>query len=162
VDSEPQQNATLLDVLIVDDDPDFRWLTRDALSTGDPPCRMHEAASADEALVRLNCDPELPEWIRPNLILLDVEMPGMSGLAMVSILKQDPALRDIAVVLITGGAAEVIARYASHLGGADRVIQKAQDVQEMGRLLRDIVREYAKSLPPRKNDKTKKEEEEAA
>jgi CheY-like chemotaxis protein len=56
------------------------------------------AASGADALARL------AEGARPSLILLDLMMPGMSGVELHALLRRDPALAKIPVVVISGGA----------------------------------------------------------
>jgi CheY-like chemotaxis protein len=59
--------------------------------------QVREAASADEAFELLNVE-------RPDLILMDVQLPGLDGLEATRRLKADPATRDIPVVAVTSYA----------------------------------------------------------
>jgi CheY-like chemotaxis protein len=79
-------------VLVVDDEPNIRHLIR--LHLERLGCEVVEAADGVEALARV---PEL----RPDLIVLDVMMPGPSGFEVVTILKSDPRVGDIPIVLLT-------------------------------------------------------------
>ncbi len=85
-------------LLIVDDDEQVRkllvrWLTM----TGHV---VEEAGSAEEAL-------ELLDAMPPDLILLDMELPGKSGLALVPLIRADPRHRLTPIVMITGAATQV-------------------------------------------------------
>ena len=99
---EPSRDDGILNVLLVDDDPDHRWLTRDAISLTDRPCCIHEAASAEEALAMLTGAEGRCERLNPDVIYLDVEMPGMGGLVLLSRIRSDPLLQGIMVVMVTG------------------------------------------------------------
>ncbi|MBD0330914.1 MAG: response regulator [Thermoleophilia bacterium] len=80
-------------LLVVDDDPGIRALLRETFEGFD--LVVDEAGSAEEATkrVRRAC---------PDVIVLDLRMPGIDGLALCQALKSDPATREIGVILLTG------------------------------------------------------------
>jgi len=80
-------------VLVVDDDAPLRALCRAAL--GEAGFRVLEAADGDEAL-------ELIARDRPDLILLDVMMPRLSGWAVAAELLAEPATGEIPIIFISG------------------------------------------------------------
>jgi putative nucleotidyltransferase with HDIG domain len=80
-------------LLLVDDDPGFRALLRTTFE--DVEVDVDEAASAAEAEQRIAA-------AQPDLIVLDVGMPGMDGLAFCRELKAAPETRSIRIVLLTG------------------------------------------------------------
>lgn len=82
-----------LRILLVDDDPGFRALLKTTFEIVD--IEVDEADSVDSALVALG------RW-RPHAVILDVNMPGRSGLELCKRLKEDPATSEIGVVLLTG------------------------------------------------------------
>ena len=82
-------------ILIVDDNPSNTKLLAFLLSSKGYDIRT--AASADEALA------VIAQW-RPRLILMDIQLPGMDGLALTRQLKADPATKDIAIVAATAYA----------------------------------------------------------
>src|SRR6266699_863150 len=79
-------------ILIVDDTPMNLKLTSVLLS-GDG-YQVHTACDAEHAL-------ELLKGLRPHLILMDVQMPGMDGLELTRVLKRNPDTRAIPVVALT-------------------------------------------------------------
>jgi CheY-like chemotaxis protein len=119
----------------VDDDPDHRWLTRDALADSDCACSVHEAASVEEALAMLTRPEGQHEWVNPDVIFLDVELPGADGLTLLSRVKSDPDLRDIKVIVVTGRNLCAEPR-SDILSCADGVIRKTQDIPGMMEALR--------------------------
>ena len=89
-------------VLIVDDDSDLRKLLRIALASSHRV--IHEAATAEEGL-RLALD------TLPDVLLLDIGLPGLDGFALCRAIDGDPTLWNMKTVIITGhDAAEDISQ----------------------------------------------------
>jgi putative two-component system response regulator len=100
-------------LLLVDDDPGLRNLLRTTFEVFD--IEVDEADSGETALRRIAAR-------RPDVIVLDVKMPGMSGLEVCKAVKTNPETADIGVVLLTGsdgGSAE-----AAEACGADSFLRK--------------------------------------
>ncbi len=100
-------------LLLVDDDAGLRALLRMTFEVVD--IEVEEAESAEAAEQRVG-------EARPDVIVLDVVMPGIDGLEYCRRLKADPATGDIPVVLLTGS--EGGARVASDAAGADAFLRK--------------------------------------
>jgi CheY-like chemotaxis protein len=83
-------------ILICDDEPNLRELMRISLP---PEYSFAEAGTADEAI-------EAAERIHPDLILLDVMMPGASGLTVLEHLRNDSAFDGTPVVVISAFSSE--------------------------------------------------------
>ena len=87
-------------LLIVDDDPDIRELYTRMLSIIDPTLQSQTAASGAEALAMLRrC---VQSGDAPDLVLLDILMPDMSGWQVLAEKNLDPTLRDIPVITVSG------------------------------------------------------------
>lgn len=101
----------LLRVLLVDDEPGVRALLKATLESLD--VELDEAQDAASAVFAISAH-------RPDAIVLDVNLPGMSGLTFCRRLKRDAQTREIPVVLLTGEnlSAEAMA------AGADAYLQK--------------------------------------
>ena len=84
-------------VLIADDEPNVRLLVNTLISSGQ--YAVLEAADGDEAW-------QLLQAHRPALAVLDVQMPGRSGLELTRAIRSDPALADTKVILLTARAQE--------------------------------------------------------
>ncbi len=100
-------------LLLVDDDSALRTLLRTTFEVVD--IEVDEAASAEAALRVVR---EAP----PDAIVLDVRMPGMSGLELCRRLKSSPATEHIAVVLLTGP--EGVSEEEAERAGADALVHK--------------------------------------
>ena len=95
LDSLPALEApTRRRLLLVDDDAGLRLLLRTTLAADE--CAVEETASAEEAA-------DLARFWRPSLVVLDVGLPGMSGLAFCRELKEKPVYGSPRVILLTGG-----------------------------------------------------------
>jgi CheY-like chemotaxis protein len=129
VDDRRQQPAPNLDaatILVCDDDPSLRELVRAVLG---PRYRFIEAADGAEALT-------LTRELRPDLIVLDVMLPGLSGIEVLEALRLDDELRSIPVVVITAWShAEVDARVA----GADRFVSKPFDPDDLSSAVEELL-----------------------
>ncbi|HEY6403801.1 MAG TPA: ATP-binding protein, partial [Blastocatellia bacterium] len=79
-------------VLLIDDDESARYVIRKML--GRSPWMIDEAASGEEGI-------RMARETRPNLILLDIKMPGLSGFETLSLLKSDPVTGETPVVIVT-------------------------------------------------------------
>jgi signal transduction histidine kinase len=80
-------------ILVVDDEATQRLLTRDTLEKEG--FKVEEASNGEEGLNRIR-------EIRPDLVLLDVMMPGLNGFEVCRHLRADPAISEIPVIIVTG------------------------------------------------------------
>lgn len=113
-------------VLIVEDSPDDAFLLRKALEEGPAPKRIYVTRDGEEALAYLRREPPHEEAQRPQLILLDLGLPRVSGLGVLEAVKEDAALRSIPIVVITSSheAQDVLDSYDRL---ATAVIEKPED-----------------------------------
>ena len=118
-------------LLIIDDEPDFADLVRDHLNQSG--FDAESVYSGDEGLVRMRES-------KPDLVILDVMMPGTDGYAVCSEIKGDDALQDIPVILLTAVASHVPSTRYSHYNGismeADDYISKPATVQQIEEAVR--------------------------
>ena len=109
-------------ILLIDDDPDLRLIGRLSL-TRIGKWEVVEAESGPQALEQARAE-------QPDLILLDVMMPGMDGVTTLTELRKEPATAEIPVIFMTAKAQpHEIARY--HELGAAGVITKPFDPMEL-------------------------------
>ena len=117
-------------ILLIEDNPENRYLVTFLLEQ-----RGHEVIPAESGPQGL----ELAAKIRPDLILLDIQLPGMDGHAVAGALKSDPQLQHIPVVAVTSYAM-VGDREKCLAAGAEGYIEKPINpdsfVAEIERFLR--------------------------
>jgi CheY-like chemotaxis protein len=82
-------------ILVIEDNAENRYLVTFMLKQ-----RGHEVLTAESGPLGL----ELAAQVRPDLILLDVQLPGMDGYAVAQALKSDPELRRIPIIAVTSYA----------------------------------------------------------
>lgn len=87
--------------LLIDDNASDRMLAEEAFEQVCPDCTLTSVAGGREALQLLRT-----ETFQPDVILLDINMPGMNGFQLLAELKSDPALRKIPVVMLTTSSAQ--------------------------------------------------------
>jgi len=125
--AHPAPEADTATILVCDDDPSLRELVRAVLG---PRYRFVEAADGAEAL-------SLAREDRPDLIVLDVMLPGRSGIEVLEELRSDVDLTTIPVVVITAWShAELEAQVA----GADRFVSKPFDPDELSSAVEELLR----------------------
>ena len=117
-------------ILIVDDEQANRRLLQALLRPEGYVTRS--AASGEEALTSIADDP-------PDLILLDVMMPGLSGRQVASAVKSDPASRNIPIIMVTAQS-DREARLAALDAGAEEFLTKPVDRAELWLRVRNLLR----------------------
>jgi CheY-like chemotaxis protein len=93
----PTELELLRTVLIADDESSIRLLVHATIESDD--YAVVEAADGAQAWA-------LTKELKPSLVLLDVQMPGQSGLEVLRSIKADPTLKAIRVILLTSKAQE--------------------------------------------------------
>lgn len=125
-------------ILIVDDTPVNLKLTRMLLLNEG--YNVLTAASAEEAL-------ELLRGFHPQLVLADIQLPGMDGLELTRRLKRDPGTRDITVVALTAFAMKGDEQKAID-AGCDGYITKPIDTRALGSRIREYLDRRPESQGP--------------
>jgi two-component system cell cycle response regulator DivK len=115
-------------VLIVDDNRASRDLIRAILKP--VRCDITEASHGQQAL-------DLIEHERPDLVLLDIDMPGLDGLTVVKKIREDASLVDLPVVAVTAFAMEgdrkkgMAAGFTAYMSKPVRAAMLRQQVQQL-------------------------------
>ena len=107
-------------ILSIDDSKAVRMIIQRAFSAYD--CIFCEAANGEEGLAVAASE-------RPDLILLDITMPVMDGVTMLGVLKKDPELKDIPVVMLTAEHGRVNVANIVGLGVQDYLVKPFKDHQ---------------------------------
>jgi chemotaxis family two-component system response regulator Rcp1 len=105
-----------IEILLVEDNPGDVRLTREALRDGKVQNNLSTARDGLEALKFLRHEPPFELAVRPDLILLDLNLPRMDGREVLSEIKADDKLKAIPVVVLTTSKAEedVLRSYDLH------------------------------------------------
>ena len=95
-----------LSVLLVEDDPGDVVIAREALAAGQLSTHLEVVSDGVEAMDYLRNKGSYAKAIRPDLIVLDLNLPRMSGHEVLAEMKADPKLRRIPVVILSTSTAE--------------------------------------------------------
>jgi two-component system, chemotaxis family, response regulator Rcp1 len=114
--TNPMMNAAdgaPIEILLVEDNPDDADLTLDALRDGKVRNRVTVVEDGVEAMAYLRREGPYAAAFRPDLILLDLNLPRKNGREVLAEIKQDPSLRRIPVVIMTSSDDErdILAAY---------------------------------------------------
>ena len=143
--------APPVEILLVEDNPGDHRLTKEALHEGKVHNTLHWARDGVEALDFLKRRGRFAGAPRPDIILLDLNLPKMDGRAVLSQIKQDPSLRAIPVVILTTSQAEedVLKSYDLH---ANCYVTKPVDLEKFIVVVQSIDRFWLSvvTLPPGK------------
>jgi len=102
----PLSIGKAVELLLVEDDPDDVWETQQTLNEAKIVNNLHVATDGEEALAFLRRQGKYSAAPRPDLILLDLNLPRRDGRELLADLGADPALRDIPVVVLTTSESE--------------------------------------------------------
>ena len=126
-----------VEILLVEDNPADVRLTQEALREGKLRNSLTVAETGEEALAMLGQRPPHQDSPKPDLILLDLNLPGRSGREVLAEIKADPDLKRIPVVILTTSKAEedVVKSYNLH---ANAYITKPVDLDKFMQVVRTI------------------------
>lgn len=123
--------------LLIDPNPEEIQLFREALADETAANRLHTVSDGSEALDFLNRRGAYADAPRPNLVLVDVDLPEMDGRELIETLTDGSALEGVPVIVLTGSAdAEAVA--AAYDRHANAYVQKPDDPDEFADVVRDF------------------------
>ncbi len=127
----------LVNVLLVEDDEGDVLMTREAFEFYKVRNPLHVVSDGEQALQFVRRTGPYADAPRPGLILLDVNLPRVSGLEVLAQLKQDPEFRLIPVVMLTTSQAEedILRSYSLH---ANAYVSKPVDFEQFMAAIRQI------------------------
>jgi CheY-like chemotaxis protein len=102
----PEKYASV-QLLLVEDSPGDVRLTQEIFRDANSAVQVHVAADGIEAMAFLRQEGEHVAAPRPDLILLDLNLPRLDGREVLAIIKEDSALKSIPTVVLTTSKAEV-------------------------------------------------------
>ncbi|SDI80197.1 response regulator [Nonomuraea jiangxiensis] len=126
-----------IEVLLVEDDQGDILLTKEAFDLNKVRNRLHVVTDGEQALAYLRRQGDFADSTRPDLILLDLNLPRLGGLEVLAEVKADATLRTIPVVILTTSEAEedILHSYRLH---ANAYVSKPVDFEQFIRVVRQI------------------------
>ena len=141
-----------VEILLVEDNPGDERLTREALKEGKVYSNLHWAKDGVEALEFLRRRGRFADVPRPDIILLDLNLPKKDGREVLEDVKNDPELKRIPVVVLTTSKADedVLRSYDLH---ANCYVTKPVDLEKFIQVVKSIDRFWLTvvTLPPSGN-----------
>jgi len=124
-----------LHVLVVDDEEDMRLYLKSCLRRLEVPAlTVTTASNSNEALERLDTTPPV------DLLVADLRLPGMDGLALAQAMLARPGFEDLAVLLVTGETSWVAeARAFVRVGGKRRLLTKPFNAAQFVAVVTELV-----------------------
>ena len=132
-----QRAIRAIDILMVEDDPGDVRLTREALKGSKVLHSLNVVEDGVAALDYLRKAPPYQDAVRPDIVLLDLNLPRKDGREVLAAMKQDPVLRSIPVVILTTSQAEEDVLRAYNLN-ANCYVTKPVDFDQFMRIVRTI------------------------
>jgi CheY-like chemotaxis protein len=126
-----------IEVLLVEDDPGDVMMTREAFQDYKLQNQLHVVSDGAEAMEFLRQEGEYAGRPRPDLVLLDLNLPRMDGRQVLEAIKSDPELASIPVVVLTTSENEddVLRSYSLH---ANAYVTKPVDFARFIEVIRHI------------------------
>jgi two-component system, chemotaxis family, response regulator Rcp1 len=126
-----------IEILLVEDNPGDLRLTKEALADAKVRNHLNSVIDGVEALKFLRQEPPYNNAQRPDLILLDLNLPRKDGREVLLEIKNDPKLKRIPVVVVTSSAEEqdIVKSYNLH---ANCYVTKPIDLQQFVTVVRAI------------------------
>jgi CheY-like chemotaxis protein len=130
-------DAAAIEVLLVEDSPGDVRLTREAFKDAKVHINLHVVPDGTEAMTYLKREGQHATAPRPDLILLDLNLPKKDGREVLTEIKESPTLRSIPVVILTMSASEadILRSYRLH---ANCYITKPVDLEGFLKVVRSI------------------------
>jgi CheY-like chemotaxis protein len=145
------EEARPIEILLVEDNPGDMRLTKEALKEGKVYNNLHWVKDGVDALEFLRREGKHAQAPRPDIILLDLNLPKKDGREVLSVIKNDDQLKHIPVVVLTTSKAEedVVRSYNLH---ANCYVTKPVDLEKFISVVHAIDRFWLTvvTLPPTK------------
>ena len=122
-------NGRLVEILLVEDNPGDVRLTKEAMKEGKIRNNLSVASDGVEAMAFLRREGKYADAPRPDVVLLDLNLPKKDGRSVLKEIKEDPNLRRIPVVILTSSKADedVLNSYDLH---ANCFVTKPGDLEQ--------------------------------
>jgi len=135
--NEEKLSGRPVEILLVEDNPGDVRLTKEALHEGKVYSNLHWAKDGVEALEFLRRGGAYREAPRPDIVLLDLNLPKKDGREVLASIKGDPQLKRIPVVILTTSSAEEDV-YRSYNLNANCYVTKPVDLDKFLQVIKSI------------------------
>jgi CheY-like chemotaxis protein len=129
-----------IEILHVEDSPGDATLLKQVLKKAGFPNKLNTVLDGEQALQFLKKEKNYSWATKPDVILLDLKLPGKDGLTVLNEIRQNDSLTNIHVIILTGSESELDMNWASRLN-VQHYLVKPYDLEgftELVKLLREI------------------------
>ncbi len=132
-----ESDGNLVEILLVEDNPGDVRLTKEAMKEGKMRNNLSVATDGVEAMAFLRREGEYKDAPRPDVVLLDLNLPKKDGRTVLAEIKADPDLRRIPVVVLTSSKSDedIAQSYDSH---ANCYVTKPGDLEQFMEVVMSI------------------------
>jgi len=132
-----QDNSKMVDILLVEDNEGDARLAMEAMRDSKIRNKMHHVSDGEEAMAFLHKEGKYTNVSRPDLVLLDLNLPKKDGRQVLAEIKEDDELKRIPVVILTVSSAEedILKTYNLH---ANCYITKPIDLSQFMKVVHSI------------------------
>lgn len=131
----------IVEVLLVEDDPGVAALADAAFHEAEVVTRLTHITDGAKAWRLLNLKTADGRAYRPDLVILDLSLPGMGGMELLEAVKNHPALARVPVIVLTRNAPDEVVTQCYRLR-ANSLIEKPEKPKDMVRLIRAIEKQW--------------------
>ncbi|HUS38464.1 MAG TPA: response regulator [Pirellulales bacterium] len=132
-----------VEILFVEDSPSDARLVAECFRDSEIPNRLHTVIDGEEALDFLHQEVCYADSPRPDLVLLDLDIPKVHGLVVLDAIKRNPNLKNIPVIVLTASAIAEDVHQAYHLQ-ANSYLSKPTDLDGFIEMVHSIERHWLK------------------
>ena len=140
-----EHNVTPIELLMIDDDQSDLYLAKRAFKKCGTPVSVQVARHGEEALALLRQESSHEEARRPDLILLDLNMPRMNGHEFLERVKTDDALKSIPIIVMSMSESDVDIEESYRLQ-ASAYISKPIELEAFGKVIGALEEYWFKSV----------------
>jgi chemotaxis family two-component system response regulator Rcp1 len=132
-----QDNSKVVDILLVEDNEGDARLAKEAMRDSKIRNTLHHVSDGEEAMAFLRKEGKYANVPRPDLVLLDLNLPKKDGRQVLAEIKNDDELKRIPVVILTVSSAEedILKTYNLH---ANCYITKPIDLSQFMKVVRSV------------------------
>jgi chemotaxis family two-component system response regulator Rcp1 len=132
-----QDNSKVVDILLVEDNEGDARLAKEAMRDSKIRNTLHHVSDGEEAMAFLRKEGKYAKAPRPDLILLDLNLPKKDGRQVLAEIKEDDEIKRIPVVILTVSSAEedILKTYNLH---ANCYITKPIDLSQFMKVVRSV------------------------
>jgi chemotaxis family two-component system response regulator Rcp1 len=138
-----------LEILQVEDNDGDARLLKQALKKAGFPSRLNSVSTGEAALDFLNKKNIYSAATRPDVILLDLKLPGKDGLTLLNEIRQSPDFKNIPVIVLTSSESDLDQDWATRLN-ANHYLVKPFDFEGFAELIKILREQWMKTFRKRR------------